>query len=201
VHWAGLPDREEAGSPNVIGAIAMAAAAQALMDGGLDAITQHEAALTAYALERLRSLPAVTIYGPSNTGSAVDRVGVITFNVGSIPHALVAAILGYEAGIGVRSGCFCAQQYVMRLLGIAEPDLSRRHREYLAGDRSRKPGMVRVSLGAYNVVEDIDALVAMVERIAQGQYEGQYCVVPETGDYRVAGDEGAAFRINTTPVS
>ena len=201
VHWAGLPDREEAGSPNVIGAIAIAAAAQALMEDGMDAITQHEAALTAYAIERLRSLPAVTIYGPSNTGSAVDRVGVITFNVGSIPHALVAAILGYEAGIGVRSGCFCAQQYVMRLLGIAEPDLSRRHREYLAGDRSRKPGMVRVSLGAYNVVEDIDALVAMVERIAQGQYEGQYCVVPETGDYRVAGDEGAAFRIDTTPVS
>ena len=50
--------------------------------------------------------------------------------------------------------------------------------------------MVRISLGAYNVVEDIDALVAMVERIAQGQYEGQYCVVPETGDYRVAGDDG-----------
>ena len=151
VHWAGLPDREEAGSPNVIGAVAMAAAAQALMDGGMDAIAQHEAALTAYALERLRSVPAVTIYGPSNTGCAGDRVGVIAFNVGSIPHALVAAILGYEAGIGVRSGCFCAQPYVMRLLGIAEPDQARRHREYLAGDRSRKPGMVRISLGAYNV--------------------------------------------------
>ena len=70
VHWAGLPDREEAGSPNVIGAIAMAAAAQALMEDGMDAITQHEAALTAYAIERLRSVPTVTIYGPSNTGSA-----------------------------------------------------------------------------------------------------------------------------------
>jgi cysteine desulfurase/selenocysteine lyase len=185
VYWAGLPDREEAGTPNVIGAIAMAAAAETLMDDGMDAITRHEAALTAYALERLRSLPAVTIYGPSEPGSADDRVGVIAFNVGSVPHALVAAILGYEAGIGVRSGCFCAQPYVMRLLGIPERELFRWRREYLAGDRSRKPGMVRISLGAYNDVEDIDALVGMVERIAQSQYEGQYCVVPANGDYRV----------------
>ena len=187
VHWAGLPDREEAGSPNVVGAVAMAAAAQTLMDAGLDSIAQHEAALTAYTLERLRSLPALTIYGPSRLESA-DRVGVIAFNVGAIPHALVAAILGYEAGIGVRNGCFCAQPYVMRLLDITEADQARWHHEYLAGDRSRKPGMVRISVGAYNVTEDIDALVATLRRIADGQYQGQYAEVPESGDYRPAGD-------------
>ena len=193
VHWAGLPDREEAGTPNVIGAIAMAAAAKTLIRAGMDRVTRHEGALTAYALERLRSLPAVTIYGPSDLDSA-DRVGVIAFNVGALPHALVAAILAYEAGIGVRSGCFCAQQYVMRLLKIAPSDQARRHREYLVGARSRKPGMVRISLGAYNVRKDIDHLVAMLQRIADHQYEGHYVQVPEHGDYRAAGDVGAVVR-------
>ena len=54
VHWAGLPDREEAGSPNVVGAIAMAAAARVLMDTGVETMQRHEASLVAYALERLR---------------------------------------------------------------------------------------------------------------------------------------------------
>ena len=70
VHWAGLPDREEAGSPNVIGAIAMAAAAQALMDAGMDAIAQHEAALDGLRHRAVAFSSHVTIYGPSNTGSA-----------------------------------------------------------------------------------------------------------------------------------
>ncbi len=190
VHWARLPDREEAGTPNVVGAVAMAAAAQTLMDAGMDSIAQHEAGLTVYALERLSSIPAVTIYGPSHHGSA-DRLGVIAFNVGAIPHALVAAILGYEAGIGVRNGCFCAQPYVMRLLGVAEADQVRWHREYLAGDRSQKPGMVRISVGAYNVTEDIDALVAMLQRIAAGEYQGQYAEVRESGDYWPVGGVAA----------
>ena len=50
VRWAGLPDREEAGSPNVVGAVAMAVAAQVPMDAGLKAVEKHEAELTAYAL-------------------------------------------------------------------------------------------------------------------------------------------------------
>ena len=59
VHWAGLPDREEAGSPNVVGAVAMAVAAQTLMNAGMDSVTRHEASLTAYALERLQSVPGI----------------------------------------------------------------------------------------------------------------------------------------------
>ena len=78
----------------------------------------------------------------------------------------------------------------MRLLDITEADQARWHREYLAGDRSRKPGMVRISVGAYNVTEDIDALVATLRRIAEGQYQGQYAEVPENGDYRAVGDCG-----------
>ena len=135
VHWAGLPDREEAGSPNVIGAVAMAVAARTLMDTGMEDLERHEASLTQYALERLRSLPGVVIYGESDPARGGDRVGVIPFNVVSTHHALVAAILGSEAGIGVRSGCFCAQSYVARLLRLTQEEQAARRGEHLAGDR------------------------------------------------------------------
>jgi len=187
VHWAGLPDREEAGSPNVVGAVAMAVAAQTLMNEGMDNVTRHEVSLTAYALEQLRSVEGVTIYGESDPGQGQDRVGVIAFNLGSSPHALVAAILGYEAGIGVRSGCFCAQSYVTHLLGHGAEQQARWRRKQLAGDRSGRPGMVRLSLGAYNTPEDVDALVTMLRGIGRDDYQGQYYQVAETGDYEPAG--------------
>jgi cysteine desulfurase / selenocysteine lyase len=187
VHWAGLPDREEAGTPNAVGAVAMAAAAQAMMDAGMESLERHETALTAYALERLRSLPEITIYGEADPRRTQDRVGVISFNLGSRSHALVAAILGYEGGIGVRSGCFCAHPYVARLLRLTKADQERWSRDMLAGDKSRKPGMVRISFGAYNSFDDIDALVEMLRRITRNEYQGQYYLVPESGEYAPAG--------------
>jgi selenocysteine lyase/cysteine desulfurase len=189
VDWAGLPDREEAGTPNVVGAVAMAVAAQALMTGAMEAIASHEAALTAYALERLRSVPSITVYGERDPNAPTDRVGVIPFNVGAAHHALVAAILGYEAGIGVRSGCFCAHAYVMHLLGVGPEEQARLRQEYLEGGGSRKPGMVRISLGAYTTADDIDALVEMLRRIAHDEYDADYHQLPN-GDYHPAG--GAA---------
>jgi cysteine desulfurase/selenocysteine lyase len=188
VHWAGLPDREEAGSPNVVGAVAMAVAAHTLMEAGMEDLERHEAALTRYALERLGSLPGVVLYGESDAVRG-DRVGVIPFNVESAHHGLVAAILGSEAGIGVRNGCFCAQSYVARLLRLTQAEQATSHADHLAGDRSRKPGMVRASLGAYNTFEEIDALVEMVERITRHDYQGEYYQVAETGEYLAAGME------------
>ncbi len=197
VHWAGLPDRDEAGSPNVIGAVAMAVAARTLMDAGMEDLERHEASLTQYALERLRSLPGVVIYGESDPARGGDRVGVIPFNVVSTHHALVAAILGSEAGIGVRSGCFCAQSYVARLLRMTQEEQAARRGEHLAGDRRRAPGMVRASLGAYNTFEEIDALIEMVGRITRHDYHGEYCQVPETGDYRAAGAEDQVLDVRS----
>lgn len=106
VHWAGVPDREEAGSPNVVGAVAMAVAAQVLMEVGMDAVAAHEEHLIAYTLERLREVPGIHIYGETDPARAHEKVGVIPFNLEGMSHFLVAAILGYEGGIGVRSGCF-----------------------------------------------------------------------------------------------
>ena len=166
VEWAGLPDREEAGSPNVMGAVALAAAADALMETGLDALSRHEQALTAYALERLAGVPGLRLYGDADPSRVADRVGVIPFNLDGVPHGLVAAILGYEFGIGVRHGCFCAQIYVAHLLGI--PEAARRR------SADEKPGMVRVSFGAYNTPEEVDALVDALQRVRRGAQGGRY---------------------------
>jgi len=187
VRWAELPDREEAGSPNVVGAIAMAMAAQAMMDVGMESVERHETALTAYALDRLRSLPEITIYGEADPQRTQERVGVISFNLGSANHALVAAVLGYEGGIGVRSGCFCAQPYVASLLREAETEKAQWGRDPLAGDNSGKPGMVRISFGAYNSFDDVDALVEMLRRITRNEYQGRYYPIPESGEYAPAG--------------
>jgi selenocysteine lyase/cysteine desulfurase len=187
VRWAELPDREEAGSPNVVGAIAMAMAAQAMMEAGMESVERHETALTAYALDRLRSLPELTIYGEADPRRTQERVGVVSFNLGSANHALVAAILGYEGGIGVRSGCFCAQPYVAGLLREAETETAQFRRDPPAGDKSGKPGMVRVSFGAYNSFDDVDAMVEMLNRITRNEYQGQYYLDTESGEYAPAG--------------
>jgi selenocysteine lyase/cysteine desulfurase len=187
VLWADLPDRDEAGSPNVVGAIAMAVAAQELTETALEGVERHESSLTAYALDRLHSIPGLTIYGARDVGPGHERVGVISFNLSSVPHALVAAVLGYEGGIGVRSGCFCAQPYVTHLLGLSRDQQMRWRRELLSGDRSRRPGLVRVSFGAYNTFEEVDALIEMLQAIRRHKYHGNYYVDSVSGEYRPVG--------------
>ena len=184
VHWAGVPDREEAGSPNVVGAVAMAVAARTLMEVGMDVIAAHEEHLIAYTLERLREVPGICIYGETDPGRAHEKVGVIPFNLEGVSHFLVAAILGYEGGIGVRSGCFCAHPYVVHLLHLDDDESHRWRDQLLSGDKSEMPGMVRASFGCYNNTDDVDRLVEMMQRIARGEYDGEYILDRASGEYR-----------------
>ena len=112
VVWAGLPEREEAGSPNVIGAVALAAATRALTEIGLDRIAEHEIELTRYATRQLSKLPGLRIHGPADGAATTGKLGVIPFTIAGIDHGLIAAVLGYEHAVGVRSGCFCAHLYI-----------------------------------------------------------------------------------------
>jgi selenocysteine lyase/cysteine desulfurase len=182
VLWADPPDREEAGSPNVLGAVAMAAAANALMDVGMDAVADHEDELIAHALDRLGRIPGLRIYGEADARRSRDKVGVIPFNVDGFPHALVASILGHEAGIGVRHGCFCAHPYVVHLLGLSEQETAKWRAEMARGNNADMPGLVRASFGCYNTTEDIDRLADMLERIVHGDYRGSYRQLP-SGDF------------------
>jgi cysteine desulfurase/selenocysteine lyase len=174
VVWADTPDREEAGSPNVVGAVAMAAAVNALMDVGMDVIAEHENELVAYGLERLGRIPGITIYGERDPARAREKVGVIPFNLARVPHALLAAILGYEGGIGVRHGCFCAHPYVVHLLGLSAAETAKWHAQIARGDKSQMPGMVRASFGCYNTIDDVDRLVDMLERVARDDHARAY---------------------------
>ena len=85
VTWTEAPDRDEAGTPNVAGAVALAAAMQALNCVGLDNIARHEAELTAYALECLAGVHGLRIYGDADPKRAAHRLGVIAFNVERAP--------------------------------------------------------------------------------------------------------------------
>lgn len=183
VKWAGMPERDEAGSPNIMGAIAMAVAARTLMDKGLDTIAEHERVLTAYALEKLGDMPGVRVYGETDPEKAREKVGVIPFNLEDTDHALVAAIAGYEAGVGVRNGCFCAHPYVVKLRNLPEDDLAYRRKHCLAGDKRHMPGMVRMSFGCYSNTEDIDRLIEALNMIQNGDYSGDYHQIPKTGEY------------------
>ncbi len=183
VVWAGPPDREEAGSPNTVGAIALAAAVRQLEAVGMETVAAHEAGLTAYALQRLARVPGIKIYGDTNPDHAAARLGVIPFNLEGMSHFLVAAILGHEFGIGVRSGCFCAHPYILHLLRLNPAEASALRQRMLAGDKSDMPGMIRASFGLYNTIEDVEALVEALTRIGQGKYSGVYHQQRSSGEY------------------
>ena len=102
----------------------------------MEAIAEHECELTAYALSRLAAVPGLRLYGDTEPGRAAQRLGVITFNIDGLPHALVAAVLGTEFGIGVRNGCFCAHPYLMQLLGMTPAQVRQTRRRMAAGEVS-----------------------------------------------------------------
>ncbi len=183
VVWSAPPEREEAGSPNTIGAIAMAAAAAQLEKIGMDTVATHEAEITAYALQRLQTIPGIKIYGDTRPENANQRLGVIPINLPGISHFLVAAILGYEYGIGVRNGCFCAHPYLLHLLGFSETEAEQIRLQMIAGDRRNAPGMVRISFGLYNSTTDVDRLIEALHAIRRGDYIGQYRQNQATGEF------------------
>jgi selenocysteine lyase/cysteine desulfurase len=185
VAWAVTPDRDEAGSPNVVGAVALAAATMALKSIGMDAIARHEADLTAYALTRMAEINGVHIYGDPDPQRAADRLGVIPFNVSNLSHFLVAAILGTEYGIGVRNGCFCAHPYLTHLLGMTKDDALLVGDSIAMRDLRGMPGMVRISFGMYNTIAEVDSFIEALSEIARGAYEGEYVQDRVSGEYQV----------------
>ncbi len=194
VTWTGAPERNEAGSPNVIGAIALAASLKFLGEIGMDAVAAHEAELTRYALGKLLSMDGITVYGNRNLAAVEQRVGVIPFQVHGMTHGKVAAILGFEGGIGVRNGCFCAHPYILRLLNVTDEEYRHYHDNVLHHNRVDLPGLIRMSFGCYNNFEDVDRLVAMLERIQAGDYIGEYEADCCSGTYYPRGFDPESVR-------
>lgn len=178
--------REEPGTPNIPGTIAMGLIAELLDTIGMDVVEAEEEVLTARLLSRLEGIRGVRIAGSTDL-AAVPRAGVISFDVAGLPHGLVAAYLNDFHDVAVRNGCFCAQPYVKALLHL-DCDIEERYqRDVLCGDRSNIPGLVRASLGLYSTADDVEALgealealVADADRIA-GRYQ-----VDKSGAYHLA---------------
>jgi cysteine desulfurase/selenocysteine lyase len=174
VRWAGPPDRDEAGSPNVAGAVALAQAILSLQQIGMDALARHEAELTAHALRRLGQIDGVRLYGLADPERATERVGVIPFTVQGMDHYKVAAVLSFEGGIAVRNGCFCAHPYILRLLHVSGKEAIHHQQDILAGTRVGLPGLVRISFGCYNTIEEVNYAAEILARIAAGDIQGKY---------------------------
>jgi cysteine desulfurase / selenocysteine lyase len=183
VEWSGAPDRDEAGSPNVVGAVALAATIKALNQIGMDVIADHEAELTAYALEQLKPIAQLEIYGETDVATVRHRLGVIPLNVKGMSHFKAAAILGTEYGVGVRNGCFCAHPYLLHLMHLTSEESNRVRHDILSNNRHDMPGLVRISFGMYNTAAEVDVVVEALRNIAQGHTAGQYVQNIKSGEY------------------
>jgi selenocysteine lyase/cysteine desulfurase len=181
VIWTDPPDREEAGSPNVVGAVALHAAFDAFAELGWPAIVEHDRQMATKLRTGLASIRGVQLLGPDVTE---ETLPVASFTVDGMPHALVAARLAAEDAIGVRHGCFCAHPYLIRLLGLSHKEVAEYREEMLGGDRTNMPGAVRASAGIGTSEEQIERLLAAVARIADGEQPPvDYSQDPATGDF------------------
>jgi selenocysteine lyase/cysteine desulfurase len=190
VVWTGPPEREEAGSPNVIGAVALHAAIDALDQIGWPALIGHDRSIARSLRHGLASIPGVRLLGP---GVDTETLPVAAFTVQGVPHALVAARLAAEEAIGVRHGCFCAHPYLMRLLGLSREEVQRYRDQVRRGDRGAMPGAVRASAGINTTEDDVQRLLAAVAHVADGHPKVRYRQDPQTGDYHP--DTGAPARL------
>ncbi len=129
-----------AGTPNLLGAVALARACRSLGGTVMQAVTERERSLTRLLLAGLRRISGVTLYGAPISSAAAIAVGVVPFNVLGAPHHVVAESLSVRFGIGVGSGSFGAQPLVTRLLGCPELSFVDPVSESVEG-----PGMVRAS--------------------------------------------------------
>lgn len=158
--------REEAGTPNIPGSIAIGLIAELLMRVGMDKVAREERVMTQRLVSRLDGIEGVTVFGSTDL-ERVPRAGVVSFNVDGLSHGLVAAYLNDYFNIAVRDGCFCAHPYVKALLGVDEETENRYRHEISCGDRRNVPGMVRASLGLYSTEEDIEALGRALETLVE----------------------------------
>lgn len=138
-----LPFKFEAGTPDYVGSHTLAVALDYVSHIGMESIHRHEADLTAYALQKMREIEGIRIYGHAATTAPSLPTGPISFNVGTI-HPLDLGTLLDRLGIAIRTGHHCAQPLMARC-GVE--------------------GMARISFGLYNTREDIDAFISALQRV------------------------------------
>jgi cysteine desulfurase/selenocysteine lyase len=172
--WADLPDREEAGSPNVIGAVALGVAIETLLELGFDAMLEDEVRLGRRLVQGLAGISGVHVLGGVESSTEKPRLALASFLVEDLHHGLVAAALSHEWGIAVRHGCFCANPYVFHLLNMSKADVIAVEGEVTAGRKKALPGAVRASLAPYNTEAEVDRFLEATRQIARGRIKATY---------------------------
>lgn len=163
VIWTDPPEKEEAGTQNLMGVIALTSAMKTLKEIGLNNLAAYERNLTNYALSRLKNINEIELYGSIDASN--ERVSIISFNIKDMHHSIAAEILAKEAGIGVRTGCFCAHPYIQKLLKLSKEDIEKLS---ISSDVPR-PGMVRISFGLYNGASEIDYFINTLTAIIKNK--------------------------------
>lgn len=158
--WADPPEKEEAGTPNLMGIVALSTSIRTLQSLSMNLIEEYERDLTRYALSIMTDIPNLILYDDKNIE---DKVSIISFNMNGLEHDELARILAGEGGIAVRNGCFCAQPYVQRLLKISDDEMKR----YRIDESLPRPGLVRISFGLYNDYNEIYLLGYMLREISK----------------------------------
>lgn len=151
--WATGPARHEGGTPNLLGAVAIAAVCEALTEAGRSTLHDHEQRLLARLRTGLAGVPGATevsLFGPDH-----PRVGIVSLALPGHDPAEVARRLGRDHGIGVRAGQFCAHPLVRRLTGA--------DRTGTCGDGV--PGLLRISFGLGSTAGDVDRVVAALAEV------------------------------------
>jgi selenocysteine lyase/cysteine desulfurase len=163
------PDRHEGGTPNIAGAVALAAALRFLEEAGMEEVRAHELLLVERAMDGLRKIDGVRVLGHPDPRR---RIGALALTIEGVPHELAATILNREAAIAVRNGCFCAHPYLHRLLGLT--DTTELQRRLVAGEEVDLPGAVRPSFGIFNDEDEVDELVRTIALIRDRAWKGEY---------------------------
>jgi selenocysteine lyase/cysteine desulfurase len=179
VVWENGPDRDDAGSPNVVGVVALAAAADEVRSDGWLTLLRHEETLVRALDAELATVPGLRRLGPASGA----RTPVGAFVMDGVPHALLSARLANEFAVGTRSGCFCAHPYMGRLLGLTDADVQQFHDDVRAGLRHRLPGATRASAGRGTTLADISLLGQALREIAATPERAVEYAIDGHGDY------------------
>lgn len=156
VIWSQPPDLYEAGSPNSLGAIALARSLKQLKQIGFDNIYDHERYLKEYLINEMKKIDKVILYGDCE--NIDDRLGIIVFNIRGEDYRTIGKRFADDMAIALRTGKFCAHPYVNRLMEISDSTACT-----IARNGVYQNGMIRASLGLYNTQREAEIFISYIK--------------------------------------
>ncbi len=175
--WTRGPVRHQPGTWNANGIAALSESFNIISRIGWQNILKHEGGLVEYALARMSGMPGVVFPVPPETFLKESRTAVLPFNVDGFHYALVSSYLAHEFAISTRSGEICNHRLLAKWNHFGTKQIRDTAARVAAGDLLCKPGVVRVSIGLFNTLEDVDVLVSGLGKLISGGCKLKYAPV------------------------